>query len=158
MGREIKPNGWHSAPLVNTIPETPVSWYELVEPMDIYWRETMYRIPAGFKWNAASVPWFLWWIVPPTGLVLMSTAPHDYGYQNHGMFFIPCQYREMHYLMPRQLTREETDAMLRDVYRHDVEGWIASDRPRWVRKMIETARPWITWAGVRLFGWSRWSR
>ena len=44
------------------------------------------RIPEGFKWNGASIPWFLRWLVKPTELTKEGSLVHDMLYSgNNGV-------------------------------------------------------------------------
>lgn len=153
----IRPNGWHNEPKANPIPESPISWYQLEDAMLFYWRGDYYRVPSGFKWNAASVPWFLWFVVPPTGLILAATAPHDWLYGNDGCINRVSIVDNHLLLYPVKLSRAQSDAVIRDIYRWDVKQWIKRERPNLGRRWLEIARPWLTWAGVRIFGIFNWS-
>lgn len=68
----------------STIPGKP-GWLELTE--DFVYKDSLgqvHRIPAGFRWNGASVPRFLWWLIPPYKDPV-SNCVHDYlcGLENY---------------------------------------------------------------------------
>ena len=49
--------------------------------------EKEYFAPKGFVLNLASVPRFLWPILPPDGLLLVPSVFHDFGYAYGGLIF-----------------------------------------------------------------------
>ncbi len=38
-------------------------------------------IPKGFVTNLASIPRWLWWLIPPDGIFMIASIAHDFGYQ-----------------------------------------------------------------------------
>jgi len=44
------------------------------------------RVPVGFITDFASVPSFLWWLIPPWGKYGKAAIIHDYIYQHHGNY------------------------------------------------------------------------
>lgn len=46
--------------------------------------EHEFRIPAGFKFDLASVPRPLWWLIAPFELTITAPLIHDFLYQNAG--------------------------------------------------------------------------
>lgn len=94
-------------------------------------------IPAGFVFDLASIPRFLWWRIAP--FELSETAPllHDFLYRYRGSLPAGC------IEPPRTFTRKESDQVFRDVM--ELEGVCSDDRA-------------IGYWGVRLFGWWPWHR
>jgi hypothetical protein len=45
------------------------------------WLKETLLIPKGFIFDAASTPNFLWPILPPTGILLLASIFHDWGYK-----------------------------------------------------------------------------
>ncbi len=45
-----------------------------------------YVIPAGFEFDGASIPRFLWAILSPVGLLLIPGLLHDFGYKYDGIY------------------------------------------------------------------------
>jgi len=52
-------------------------WYELID--DCQFNDLI--IPRGFKTDFASVPQFLWWLIPPHCKAAMPSVIHDYTCQ-----------------------------------------------------------------------------
>lgn len=99
-------------------------WYEVVE--DCICEEVI--IKAGFTTDFASVPQFLWWLIPPHGTGAIPSIVHDYLYQ------VPNSHN---------LTRLEVDRYWRKLL-------IESGVPTW-----QTA---LMYGFVRLLGQSVWEK
>lgn len=149
----------HNRPLTEEIPSPRVSLYRLKEDMIIKWRGHIIRIPAGYTGNGASVPMLLWPLVPPTGLILYASIPHDYGYELSGhMYVIKTDADRRSYRVLETFSKSEVDALLRDIHRQDAADWIDENKPLPLRRIWLRAQPWIAWAGVAIFGWGTWLR
>jgi hypothetical protein len=88
------------------------------------------EVPAGFLTDLASVPRFLWPIYPPFGSYTRAAVLHDWLYAEH---------RGRH----NTYTRAAADTIL-------WEAMVDCGTPWHVR--------WVVWSGVRLGGWSAWSK
>ena len=112
--------------------------FELLEPLQftmpprppLWLLVRRFAVPAGFKSDGASVPRFLWRLLSPRidGVTLAPSIAHDWLYTQAGK---------------RDLTRPECDAWY-------CSALIARGYPRW--------KSWLTYFGVRLFGWRHWGR
>lgn len=75
-------------------------------------RDCLLNIPAGFRFDLASVPRALWWLIAPFELSIVAPLLHDWLYRHGGV--VP----------GRSYTRAEADALFRDVMREEgVPGW-----------------------------------
>ena len=83
-----------------------------------HWR---FKIPAGFKFDLASVPKPLWWIVAPFELSVSAPLIHDFAYVNNGHgpggSITDDEGRDL------ILTRSETDVMFRDIMSREGVSW-----------------------------------
>lgn len=57
--------------------------WELMGDYELYipWLDETWFIPKGFIFDGASVPRFLWPIINPTGVLLLGSLFHDFGYR-----------------------------------------------------------------------------
>lgn len=96
--------------------------------------ETMVVIPDGFITDFASVPRFLWPLLPPTGPYGKAAVVHDWLYQ-FPQLMIPEQPKT------RVINRAEADSILNEAMEVLEVG-----------KMIR----WSIYSGVRVGGWKPW--
>jgi len=97
----------------------PTTW-ELVAPLSYQGRIDHWTIPSGFRTDFGTVPWFVQWLIPRTGVWTLATVLHDW-FIKHG---IPAG----------SITSRQTDGVFRRVLRE--EG-------------VDPVRRWLMWAGVR---------
>ncbi len=85
------------------------------------------HVPAGFESNLATVPWWLWWIFPPSDDYFYSVILHDYLYAGRTSF-----------------SRFMADALMR-------EAMLAEGVPAWRRALmwwgVRTFGGWY-WEGI----------
>lgn len=90
-------------------------------------------IPAGFRFDLASVPRILWWLVAPFHLSIAAPLVHDWLYRRGG-WLIPGGAR---------VARSDADRVFRDLMRqYGVNPVVA----------------FLAWVVVRVFGWVAWRR
>jgi hypothetical protein len=65
--------------------------------LDIKGRRQTVFIPAGFVFDGASIPRLLWPVLSPTGILLVPSLIHDYGYR-HGHLLI----HDSHFFAPEE--------------------------------------------------------
>ena len=96
----------------------------------VIWRGFVVFIPHPFRFDGASVPFFLWWWVHPwDAWVVLAACVHDYTYRY------------------RMFTRAECDLLFREILYHKAR----QSRWRWLRyRRINQAR--IMYRAVRTFG------
>jgi len=97
-------------------------------------------IPAGFVFDAASIPRVFWWFLSPTGLLLVPSLIHDHAYR-YGFIWILGKHDYMPFGI--RCMRGEWDRLFREMS-DDVNG-------------VHLAG-WIAWVGVRLGGWMAWGK
>ena len=91
--------------------------------------DTRLEVPAGFRFDLASVPRLFWPIVAPFELSIVAPLLHDFLYRHVGA------------LPPRSWTRAEADRLfLRAMEAEGVPAW----------------RRWLAYLGTRAFGRRRW--
>jgi hypothetical protein len=90
---------------------------------------TVIEIPAGETTDFASIPRFLWPILPPTGRYTRAAVVHDHLYREHRL-------GHKHY------SRAYADAVFMEGMRDCGCGWLVC---------------YTIWLGVRLGGWAAWS-
>lgn len=63
--------------------EEKYDWFEVTEPC-IFTHITgkKYIIQIGYKTDFASIPQWLWWLIPPNGQSANASVVHDYLYDN----------------------------------------------------------------------------
>lgn len=122
-----------------------------LDPLDLRWspnrlwtnrHDVHYRgardvitIPAGFRFDGASVPRALWWAVPPTGPYLAAAMLHDWCYEFESWI--------------SNMPRADADGLFRRVMGHELLPGVVV--PEWLR--------WAMYGGVRLGGWKKpWSQ
>ncbi|MCK6621973.1 MAG: DUF1353 domain-containing protein [Calditrichaceae bacterium] len=97
--------------------------------------QTALKIPAGFKFDLASIPRPLWWLIAPFELSIAAPLVHDFLYRSGGN---PPQDSVT---PPRSYTRKETD----QIFKHLMKG--------------ERVKPWrmnSAYLAVRWFGGKAW--
>ena len=105
------------------------------------WLTEELRIPAGSRWDGASRPNFVGWLIPRGGVFLLASCVHDYCFKNRpelsdGMR-ISRQHADMLYLaLMEMLAAERVNS-----------GWKA-------RAQVAMAR--VMWRAVRWFGEPVW--
>lgn len=87
-------------------------------------------IPAGRLTDFASIPRFMWWLLPPDGDYLYAAVIHD-------------ELCDLHHAGTSTITRAQADRVL-------LEAMCDSDVIVWER--------WLVYAGVRLGGWFYWNK
>ena len=100
------------------------------------------QVPAGFKFNGASVP--LPWltaclslgVLRPMGILFTASIVHDYAYQ-HGKLALLTD----NTLTEHVISRSEADKLFRDTIKTVNRAPIAA---------------WLAWTGVWLGGWANW--
>lgn len=97
----------------------PVRW-ELIEPLVYQGRTQTFVVPAGYVTDFASVPWWVQWFVPRTGVWTLAAVLHDY-------LITDC-------IRAGLISSRDTDGMFRRVLREEGTGF---------------TRRWLMWAGVR---------
>ena len=110
--------------LLVSLPSDGTRRWELHEPMYYLSRDgVMYKVPNGFITDLASVPRFLWPIIPPFGHWSKPAVLHDYLYNSNS---------------PHKPSRAEADKLFREAV-IDCNG--------------HGITAWVLWAGVRIGGW-----
>jgi hypothetical protein len=97
----------------------PTTW-ELVAPLSYQGRVDHWTIPSGYRTDFATVPWFVQWLVPRTGVWTLAATLHDWFITDG----IPAGL----------ITSRQTDGVFRRVLRE--EG-------------TDPVRRWLMWAAVR---------
>lgn len=97
----------------------PTTW-ELVAPLSYQGRVDHWTIPAGYRTDFATVPWFVQWFIPRTGTWTLAATLHDWLITDG----IPAGL----------ITSRNTDGVFRRVLRE--EG-------------VDRVRRWCMWAAVR---------
>jgi len=94
-------------------------------------RRPILTVPAGFKYDGASVPRPLWSVsgIRPDGLIRAAALIHDFIYRSAGWDGL--------------YTRKETDVLFRHMIREAGLGWWTAVR---------------AYRAVRMFGWIPWRR
>jgi hypothetical protein len=87
------------------------------------------KIPKEFEFNLASVPRFLWVIIPPFSLSILAPLVHDYIYRTRGE------------VENTKYTRRDTDKLFKDLMKS--EG-------------VSRFQTSIAYLAVRAFGWIFW--
>jgi len=102
----------------------------LAKDVFFVWRNIVYKIEAGFKWNGASIPFWLWWWVSPwRWWVRVASCVHDYLYGK------------------RMFTRRECDRIFLQLLLVSIRR----SRWRWLRYR-RTIQARIMYAAVREWG------
>jgi len=99
---------------------SPVDW-ELVAPLAYQGQVDHWVIPSGYRTDFASVPWFVQWFVPRTGVWTLAAVLHDWLITDG----IPAGL----------VTSRQTDGVFRRVLREEGVGPV---------------RRWSMWAAVRV--------
>lgn len=99
--------------------EIPAPWLDggasrwmLVRDFALELDETPYTVPAGYIFNGSSIPWWLWWMFPPTyAPAWKASAFHDFCYSH----------------LYHDVTKQFADDAFRDIMLEDgAEPWIAN--------------------------------
>lgn len=107
----------------------------LDEPYSLTLNDHHIRIPAGFKFDLASVPRPFWWLISPFELSIVAPLVHDFLYQYAG------EPPEGTVVPPKTYTRAEVDRLFLQLMRREgVAAW----------------RRLLAYAAVRLFGACAW--
>lgn len=118
---------------VEGLPSAEVFWvgpgyvFELASDYSAIFDEWLFSIPAGFIFNAASVPRIAWSAISPLDLGTHSVLLHDFTYAGRPV---------------EGMSRKESDVIFRKVMKLEGVSW-------WKRN--------IAYYAVRAFGGGRWS-
>lgn len=110
------------------------------------WLSEELRIPAGYRWDGASRPDFVGWLIPRGGVFLLASLVHDYCFKERPLLLgDPRQ-------PPSRISRQHTDmlflALMRMLAAERVHtGWKA-------RAQVVMAS--VMWRAVRWFGEPVW--
>ena len=104
-------------------------WRTLAGPVFFIWGGIVYQVPAGFRWNGASIPFFLWWWVSPwSAWVVLASCVHDWLYTT------------------RTLSRRDADRilylLLADSARRSLWRWQRYQRLVRARIIYQAVREW----------------
>ena len=94
---------------------------------DFFYTDSNYhvRVPAGFKFDLASIPRFFWRLIAPFELSIAAPLVHDYLYRNSG------------YVPTGNFSRSDADWIFLQIMREEkVPAW----------------RRWSAYFAVRIFG------
>jgi hypothetical protein len=92
-------------------------------------------VPAGYKFNLASVPRLFWFLIAPFELSIAAPLIHDFLYDYRG---VP---PDGSITPPKTYSRKEADGIFREIMeKENVVGW----------------RRFFAYWAVRLFGWFAW--
>lgn len=138
----VVPPPWYAFPEVRM--ETPVitlvpgsGEWTLVHPFRTVVGAHEVEVPAGFRFDMASVPRILWWLVAPFHLSIAAPLVHDWLYRRRGCVGTGpggCL---------RVMRRRDADRVFRNLMRANGVHPV----------LVVTA-----WVAVRLFGWMIWRR
>ncbi|NIT54912.1 MAG: DUF1353 domain-containing protein [Aliifodinibius sp.] len=114
--------------------------HRLLKPYFIWYKKynCWIAIPAGFVIDGASIPRYFWWAVPPGGVFLRSSIPHDYGYQKEHILLANSQGR----IAKKKITKAEIDIIFHDLSL-EVTGVPISS--------------WVAYEAVKYFGGFTWN-
>lgn len=90
-------------------------------------------VPEGFVYDKASVPRFLWWLLPPFGTYERAAVIHDWIYRNKGLID---EYDDSY-------TRSDADKLF---FKHMLEDGVSKRRAK------------IMYNAVHLLGWTKWDK
>lgn len=96
-------------------------------------------IPAGFIFDGASIPRFLWWFLSPVGLLLIAGLIHDFIYRNSFYFDIT----DGDATVRVKCNRSTADKIFYDIA-YEVNDIHFADVP--------------AYSAVRCFGWIAWNK
>jgi len=96
---------------------------------------TLITVPQGFRFDLASVPRIIWWLVSPFELSIVAPLVHDFLYLHKGD--PPAGAIDP----PRRYTRKASDQLFKRIMKKEGVGWW-----RWR----------IAYAAVRAFGGASW--
>lgn len=97
----------------------PIRW-ELQHSLLYYGKRQVFRVPAGYVTDFASVPWWVQSFVPRTGVWTLAATLHDYLITDG--------------IKAGMVTSRECDGLFRRVLREEGTGFV---------------KRWLMWAGVR---------
>jgi hypothetical protein len=118
-------------------------WYDTDDPgvwyLDqSYTRETSIgtvTVPAGFKWDGASVPRILWSIIPAWGSYSGAALVHDWLYRSH--LVTSCASSR------KKVTKQQADRVFYELMLKDG---------------VAKSKAWAMWQAVALCGGKAWSQ
>lgn len=102
----------------------PVRWCDWRRPVRV-------EIQPGYRFDLASVPRGMWWLIAPFELSTLAPLIHDYLYEHKGRSQL-CR-----------LTRRQVDRVFLRIMRHEGVG---------------RTRRTLAYLAVRAFGWIYWDR
>ena len=106
--------------------------------LDVLGETKIVRLPAGFVCDGASTPRLFWWLLPPTGIMLIPGLVHDYMYAHEQLVVI-----DDHLLMIKKVSRLEADKIFLKANYH-INGC-----------RVTTS---ISWLMLVCFGWIAWRK
>ena len=93
------------------------------------------EVPAGFRFDLASIPKPLWSVIGPHELGISPVLVHDWLYQHKGLVVENVAHAGY------EFTRANSDLIFRLLMEAEGVPWL---------------RRWAAWLAVRLFGWLAW--
>lgn len=107
---KVKPARSRLAPVAVTYHVRECEW-ELIERVCIYdpTKHAVIDVPQGFRFDLASIPRPLWWLVAPMELSVVAALTHDWLYRNGGR----CVWNATEGPEVAQYTRKEADEAFR---------------------------------------------
>lgn len=111
--------------------------FELMREISVQLPHNVLKIDKGFKWDLASVPSWLWWLLKPFGRFDSAYLVHDKLYQDKGK------------VGAITYSRKECDQIMRDIALAMVDTKYMS-----LRRMDV----WTRYYAVRAAGWYVWNK
>jgi len=146
-------------PLVRPVPiNSKTSWFKRIASVFIgkrFWllEENYYLyvpslggyvfIPKGFISDFASIPKCFWLIMSPTGILLMGSLPHDFGYQ-YGVLLV-CYTEKSTVYQEHTVTKAMLDSLLAEL----ATLTCGVSLPGWTAKTLLTLGGWLAWNKYR---------
>ena len=134
----------HNQPVVIPASGLPAPIITYIEEENLWRLEEAYTyshaghqitVPAGYKFDLASVPRLFWFLIAPFELSIAAPLVHDFLYDHTG------NPPEGSIIPPKVYSRRETDRIFREIMeKEEVAGW----------------RRFCAYWAVRLFGWLAW--
>lgn len=118
----------------------------VAEPYWFEWKKNgvryRFNIPRGFRYDAASIPRFLWPIISPTELGYLAPAVHDFLIEQQGYVYLQqwSTYFGQWRPVEARFTRRQADRLFCRIMRNEGIS-------RWKRRAAFRA--------VRLYGWAK---
>lgn len=112
--------------------------WEIVEDYFLYipWLDITLKIPKGFCFDAASIPRILWPLLNPTGILLVGSVFHDFGYRYN--YLLDDKGNKLYVGAGRKFF----DKLIKDITIY-INGTYCLT--------------YIAWFMLRLFGWAAWN-